>query len=79
VSIPNVITHQESRCKCYLFTTPKDAEQKRRRELEQALNGIEDNRKERIRTIAELADAYFEDYKLRHESTTLSTKAFWMT
>jgi len=24
MSIPNVITHQGGRCKCYLFTMPKD-------------------------------------------------------
>jgi integrase len=49
-------------------TVARDAEQKRRRELEQGYNGLVDRREERIRTIAELTDAYLTEYGLRHSS-----------
>jgi len=39
-------------------TLAKQAEQKRRRELEEGFNGIVDRREERIRTIKDLAHAY---------------------
>jgi len=41
------------------------AEKNRRLELEKGFNNVEDNRKDRIRTIGEIAAAYLEDYKLR--------------
>src|SRR5437588_4022189 len=49
-------------------TVAKLAEQKRRRELEQGFNGLEDRRDERIKTVKELAQAYLEDYRVRHKS-----------
>ncbi len=47
-------------------TIAQEAEKKRRLELERGFNDIEDHRSERIRTIAELAKAFLEGYKLRH-------------
>jgi hypothetical protein len=52
-------------------TVAKLAEQKRRRELEEGFNGLTDRRGERVRTIAEIAKAYLESYRLRHCSVTL--------
>jgi integrase len=49
-------------------TVARLAEQKRRRQLEDGFNGVEDNREERIRSMKELGRAYLEDYKLRHKS-----------
>jgi integrase len=57
-------------------TVAKEAEKMRRRELEQAYNGIEDNRQERIRTIAEIAEAYLAAYKVRNpDSATFAEYA----
>jgi integrase len=47
-------------------TLAKAAEQKRRRELEEGFNNLEDVRQERVRTIQDLADEYLISYKLRH-------------
>lgn len=49
-------------------TLAKQAEQKRRRELEEGFNGLVDRREERIRTVKELADVYLDNYKLRSRS-----------
>jgi hypothetical protein len=46
-------------------TVAKEAEKRRRRELEQGFNGLTDSRDERIRTIRELAKTFLDDYKLR--------------
>jgi integrase len=43
----------------------KAAEKNRRRELEEGFNNYADQRQERIRTFAEMADEYFDSYKLR--------------
>ncbi len=56
-------------------TRARDAEDKRRRELEDGFNGITHNRAERIKTITELADAYFEEYKVRKKSSTFAEYA----
>ena len=56
-------------------TVAKLAEQKRRRELEQGFNGLEDSRAERVRTVKELAAAYLQEYKLRHRSVTFAEYA----
>jgi len=56
-------------------TLAKQAEQKRRRELEEGFNGIVDRREERIRTIKDLAHAYLEAYKLRAKSATFAEYA----
>jgi integrase len=53
-------------------TVAKLAEQKRRRQLEEGFNGVEDNREERIRTIKELGADYLENYRLRHKAVTFA-------
>jgi integrase len=56
-------------------TVAKLAEQKRRRQLEEGFNGVEDNREERIRTLRDLGLAYLEDYQLRHKAVTFADYA----
>src|SRR6266853_3624061 len=56
-------------------TVAKLAEQKRRRELEQGFNGVEDRRDQRIKTVNELGVAYLEDYRLRHKAVTFAEYA----
>jgi integrase len=46
-------------------TVAKGAEQKRKRELEAGFNNFTDLRHERIRTFSDMADEYFDAYKLR--------------
>ena len=46
-------------------TVAKGAEQKRKRELEAGFNNFTDQRHERIRTFSDIADEYFDAYKLR--------------
>src|SRR5262249_35616246 len=58
-----------------LKTLARAAEQNRRRELEQGINGLTDHREDRIRTVEQLADDYLEDYKLRHKSVTFAEYA----
>jgi integrase len=43
----------------------KDAEKRRRRELEQGFNGIADARNDRIRGLRELSKEFLKDYKVR--------------
>src|SRR5215472_9542056 len=47
-------------------TVAKAAEQKRRRELEEGFNNLEDVRQERVRTVREMADEYLASYRLRN-------------
>ena len=56
-------------------TVAVEAEKQRRRELEQGFNAIADTRAERIKTIAEMADGFLEDYRLRNPRST--TFADW--
>jgi integrase len=56
-------------------TVAKLAEQKRRRQLEDGFNGVEDNREERIRSVKELGSAYLDDYRLRHTAITFAEYA----
>ena len=56
-------------------TVAVEAEKARRRELERSYNGLEDKRAERIRTVGEIAEEYFENYKLRHRSTKFAEYA----
>ncbi len=53
-------------------TVAKLAEQQRRRELEKGFNGIEDSRNDRIRSMADLAAEYLEEYRLRHRAATFA-------
>ena len=52
-------------------TVAKVAEQQRKRELEEGFNNFTDNRRERVRTIADLADEYLTAYKLRHPQSAV--------
>jgi integrase len=61
--------------KTHSKTVAKLAEQKRRRELEEGFNGLEDTRDERIKSMKELAAAYLAEYKLRHRSVTFAEYA----
>jgi len=61
--------------KTHSKTVAKLAEQKRRRELEEGFNGLEDTRDERIKSIKELAAAYLEEYRMRHRSVTFAEYA----
>ena len=56
-------------------TVAKQAEQKRRRELEEGFNNLGDNRKERVQTLAHVAALYLDDYKVRHRSITFAEYA----
>ena len=56
-------------------TVARLAQQKRRRQLEDGFNGVDDNRDERIRSIRELGRAYLEDYRLRHKSIVFAEYA----
>jgi integrase len=56
-------------------TLAAEAEKNRRWEMEHGFNAVTDRRGERIRTIGELADDYFEAYKLRHKSATFAEYA----
>ncbi|HEY6343628.1 MAG TPA: site-specific integrase [Bryobacteraceae bacterium] len=47
-------------------TIAQAAEKNRRLELERGFNNIEDNRRDRIRTIAELADEFLNAYRVRN-------------
>lgn len=51
-------------------TLAKEIEQKRRRELEMGFGGLDPKRKDRVRTLSDLSDAYFKDYQLKHASPT---------
>jgi integrase len=46
-------------------TIARNAEQKRRRELEEGFNNFTDTRRERVRTFSDVADEFFNGYKLR--------------
>ena len=46
-------------------TVAKSAEKNRRRELEEGFNNVSDVRRERVRAMGEIADEFFEEYKLR--------------
>jgi len=56
-------------------TVAREAEKRRRRELEEGYNGISDKRDERIRTVGELGKDYLTDYTLRHKSDRFVTYA----
>lgn len=56
-------------------TLAKQAEQKRRRELEEGFNGLTDRREERIRTIKDLANTYLAGYRVRMKSVPFAEYA----
>ena len=49
-------------------TVAKDAEKRRRRELEEGYNDLGDNRDERVQPLSRVAAAYLENYKLKHRA-----------
>ncbi len=54
-------------------TVAKEAERRRRRELEEGYNGLaKEDRSWRILTLTQAADAYLADYKLRHGEHSVS-------
>ncbi len=61
---------QES-AKTHSKTVAKDAERQRRRELEQGYNNIPERRAARIGTYEDLADAFLEEYKIKHERSAV--------
>ena len=56
-------------------TLAKEIEQKRRRELEEGFAGLEPKRKDRVRTIADVAAVYLKEYKLKHSAVTFAVYA----
>jgi integrase len=56
-------------------TLAKQAQQKRRRELEQGFNSIEGVRGQLIRSLREVSQEYLESYSLRHRSPTFAEHA----
>jgi integrase len=52
----------------------KEMEEKRRRELEEGFGGI-DNRKDRVRTLADVSAVYLKEYKLKHRAPTFAIYA----
>jgi len=56
-------------------TIAKLAEQKRRRELEEGFNRVEDHRDQNIRTIRDVGKDYLEAYALRNRSATFAEYA----
>jgi integrase len=58
--------HIQESSKSRKKTVAVEAEKKRRRELETGFNDLEDNRRERIRSIEQVAQEFLEGYRLRH-------------
>ena len=52
-------------------TVARAAEQKRRRELEEGFNNVDDNRHERVRTVREVGEEYLASYKLRNPKSAV--------
>lgn len=58
--------HIQESTKSTRKTIAQTAETNRRLELERSFNAVEDRRRERVRSVAEVADQFFEDYKVRN-------------
>ena len=56
-------------------TVAAEAQRIRRRELEQGYNGSIDRRKERVRSLSDLAAEYLGEYALKHRAVTFATYA----
>jgi integrase len=67
--------HYQESTKSKSKTLAKEAEKKRRRELEEAFNNTADTRKARVQSISALAKVYLEDYKVRHRAGTFAEYA----
>src|SRR5947209_9641372 len=55
-------------------TVAKEAEKKRRRELEESFNGIRDERDQRVRLISEVAASFLKDYSIRQPKSAAFAK-----
>ena len=55
-------------------TIARTAEQKRKRELDEGFNNFTDTRHERVRTFSEVADEFFNGYKLRLPDSAVFAK-----
>ena len=58
--------HIQESTKSTRKTIAQTAETNRRLELERSFNAVEDRRRERVRSLSEVADQFFEDYKARN-------------
>lgn len=67
--------HIQESTKTAKKTLARIAERNRRDEQECSFNGIEDNRRDRIRSIQEIGDAYLESYRLRHRAPVFAQYA----
>ena len=63
--------HVQESAKTTSKTVAKEAEQRRRRELEEGFSGIQRN-KDRVRTIAGVAAVYLKEYKLKNRAATFA-------
>ena len=63
--------HIQEPAKTKSKTVAKDAEKRRRRELEEAYNGLTDNRVDRVTPIKGIAAEYLESYKLRNPKSAV--------
>jgi integrase len=66
--------HIQESSKSTRKTIAAEAEKKRRLELEKGFNQVGDNRRERIRSISELAKEFLEAYELRNPRSVTSVK-----
>jgi integrase len=62
--------HIQESSKSTRKTIATEAEKKRRLEMERGFNDTTDRRQERIRSVAEVADKFLEDYKVRNPKST---------
>ena len=56
-------------------TVAKNAENQRRRELEQGFNNLQNRRENRVRRLRDVADEYLADYRLRFRGITFAEYA----
>src|SRR3954454_18708580 len=56
-------------------TLAKEAEKARRRELEEGFNAIDQSRKDRVRSLADLAAEYLKDYRAKKRAATFAEYA----
>jgi integrase len=66
--------HIQESAKTKSKTVAKEAERKRRRELEEAYNGLTDNRPTRVTPVKDLASAFLAGYKLRNPRSATFAK-----
>ncbi|HVN80191.1 MAG TPA: hypothetical protein VMW38_14435 [Terriglobia bacterium] len=62
--------HIQESTKTKKKTLAKMAEEKRRRELEEGFNAVQDRRKDRIQTVKQTAEDYLNKYQIKHPAST---------